>query len=159
MINSLKRYNATADFWVQRSKRPCPFLTTTNQKIFKKLLTFLNSHQNTKNQIIPLTGSWDTVNFRVLRSEQYTPIFDCIHLNISQSTVTFHELVSTCKKSGFFIIFSRDKVDLKILQLDWPKAFWPISLEIDFSRIWDLCKNTTNNTNFRYWPNSERHKD
>ena len=41
------------------------FLTTFIQKSLKLLLAFLNLHQHTKNQFIPSTHSWDTVNFRV----------------------------------------------------------------------------------------------
>ena len=48
----------------------------------------------------------------------------------------------------FSSFYSRDTVDLKILQLDWPRAFWPISQEADFSQVWDLCKNTVVNINF-----------
>ena len=47
-----------------------------------------------------------------------------------------------------------DIVDTKILQSDWLRAFWPISPEQDFSQIWDLCRNTANNINFRYRTNS-----
>ena len=34
-------------------------------------------------------------------------------------------------RSGVYI------VNLKILQSDWPKAFWPISQEPDFFQVWD----------------------
>ena len=36
------------------------------QKSLKLVLVFLNLHQHAKNQFIPSTHSWDTVNFRVL---------------------------------------------------------------------------------------------
>ena len=39
-------------------------------------------------------------------------------------------------------ICSRDIVDLKILQSDWLRAFRPVTLEPDFSQIWDLHRNT-----------------
>ena len=59
------------------------------------------------------------------------------------------------KNQAIYIII-RDLVDLKIMQSGWPRAFWPISQEPNFSRIWDYCKNITNNiTNFYYKPNSE----
>ena len=38
------------------------------------------------------------------------------------------------------IFFPGNITDLKILQSDWPTAFWPISQETDFFQIWDLCK-------------------
>ena len=40
-------------------------------------------------------------------------------------------------------------VYLKILQSDWPKAFWPKSQEPDLSQEWDLHKSTVNNINFK----------
>ena len=52
-------------------------------------------------------------------------------------------------------ICSRDKVHLKILQFDWPVAFWSISQEPDFSQIWTLYSDITNNINFNCRPNSE----
>ena len=51
------------------------------------------------------------------------------------------------------LICSGDIVDLKILQCNWLKTFWPISQEQEFSQIWDLCRNTTN-INFHYRSNS-----
>ena len=44
--------------------------------------------------------------------------------------------------------------NLKILQSDWLRAFWPISSELDFSRTWSLCRNTENKTKFHYRTNS-----
>ena len=44
----------------------------------------------------------------------------------------------------------RDIAYLIILQSDWPITFWSISQEPDFSQVWDLCKNTTNNIHFIY---------
>ena len=49
--------------------------------------------------------------------------------------------------------------DLKILQSDWLRAFWPISQEKDFSQTLDLCRNIANNTNFHYRANSRKIKD
>ena len=54
--------------------------------------------------------------------------------------------------------FSRDIVDLKILQSDLPRALWPINQEPDSSQIWDLCQKAANNINFRYGRNSEKWK-
>ena len=39
-------------------------------------------------------------------------------------------------------------VNLKILHSDWPRGFWPISQEQDFSQMQDLCGNTAKNKNF-----------
>ena len=83
-------------------------------------------YEHTKNQFIPLTASWDTANFSVWRLEsphtfltKPTPIFFnelLISMNIYQHA----------KKQAFSSFSSRDIVDLKILQSDWPRAFWPI---------------------------------
>ena len=45
-------------------------------------------------------------------------------------------------------------LDLKILQLEWLKAFWPITQEQHFSQIEDLYRNTVNNIIFHYRTNS-----
>ena len=69
-----------------------------------------------------------------------------------QSNVDFHKFVSTCKTQAFPTLCFRDIVDLKTLQSDWPKAFWLISQEPDFPKIWALCKNTADKINFHYRP-------
>ena len=44
-----------------------------------------------------------------------------------------------------------------MLQSDWPRPFWPIPQEFsDFFKVWDKCKNTANNMNVLYRPNSEK---
>ena len=86
-----------------------------------------------------------------------TPNYNHVYPNIFQSTSNFNESVSICKKSGFFIqFFFRDIVDLKILQSDWPCAFWPISQESKFFQIWDLSKDTATNINFHCRSNWEK---
>ena len=52
------------------------------------------------------------------------------------------------QKMTFSSLSSRATVNLKILQADWPRAFWPITQEPDFSQVWDVCKNTAVNINF-----------
>ena len=106
---------------------PHPILNTTSQKLLKKLLAFLNLYQQTKNQFMQLTTSWDTANFRVLRPEWHS------HPNIFQSTFSFHESAST-SKIRLFHQFFLEIVNLKIVQVDWSKAFSPISQEPDFPK-------------------------
>ena len=60
------------------------------------------------------------------------------------------------KNQAFSSFCSRDIVNLKILQSDWSRAFWPISQEQDFSQVWDLSKNTANNIKFVYITYSEK---
>ena len=59
-----------------------------------------------------------------------TPIF-CNQLLISIN------LYQHAKNQSFLSLRSGDIVNLKILQSDWPKAFWPISQEPDFFQVWD----------------------
>ena len=50
-------------------------------------------------------------------------------------SINFNQYAKNQALSSFC---SRDLVDLKILQSDWPKAFWSISQQPDFSQIYDL---------------------
>ena len=68
-------------------------------------------------------------------------------------------LYQYAKNKTFPLFCSRDVVDLKILQSDWPRVFWPISERPDFSQILDLWKNALNNINFHYRSNSEKIND
>ena len=43
-------------------------------------------------------------------------------------------LHQNAKNQAFLSFCSKDKVNLKILQSDWPRAFWPISQEPGFSK-------------------------
>ena len=56
-------------------------------------------------------------------------------------------------------ICSGEMVDYKILQSDWLRTFLSISQEPEFSQIWDLCRNITNNIHFHYRTNSVRIND
>ena len=46
-------------------------------------------------------------------------------------------LYQHAKNQAFSSLCSGDIVNLKILQSDWSRAFWPISQEPDFSQVWD----------------------
>ena len=98
-------------------------------------LGFLYFYQHAKNQFTPSIHTWDTTNCGITTSRVATPIFDNAFTNIFELTYNVHEFVPTCKKWSSFIIFLfGNTVDLKILQSDWPKAFWSISKEPDFSK-------------------------
>ena len=56
------------------------------------------------------------------------------------------------KNHTFSSFCSRDTFNLKILQSDWSRVFSPICHELDFSQVWDLCKNTANIIKFLYRP-------
>ena len=70
-----------------------------------------------------------------------------------------HGCIQHAKDQAFSSFCSRDLVNLKILQSDWPRAFWAIPHKPDFSKVWDLCKNTANNIKLLYRPNSENIND
>ena len=44
-------------------------------------------------------------------------------------------------------------VDLKIWKSDWPRVFWPLSQEQDFSQIWERIYQKKKNFHFK--PSSE----
>ena len=54
-------------------------------------------------------------------------------------------LYQHAKNQAISSFFSRDTFDLKVLLPNWPKAFWPISQELDFSKKWALF----NDQNFK----------
>ena len=74
-----------------------------------------------------------------------TPIFDHTQVNIFQSTLISLNLHQYAKNQASSFC-SRDIVNLKVLQSDWLRAFWPISQEPD----------TANITKFLYRPNVEK---
>ena len=87
-----------------------------------------------------------------------TPIFDHDYLKKKKKN---HPLIFiNLHQQGQIIssIFSRDKVDLKILLSDWLRAFWTVTQKRDISKIWDLHRNTTSNINFHYRRNSEKYQ-
>ena len=76
------------------------------------------------------------------------PYFDPAQQKNFPETFSFCEFVSTCKKETVSLICSGKIDDLKILQSDLLRVFWPISQEQDFSQIKDLHRDTANITNF-----------
>ena len=75
------------------------------------------------------------------------PIFD----NDYPKKFFFVNLYQTAKCQAISLICSR--VDFKILQFDWLKAFWLIYQEQDFSQ------KTASNINFHYRTNSVKTDD
>ena len=116
-------------------------------------------HQHAKNYSIPSIHSWDTTNFRVLWP-------DWPHLFLRTPTPKFFDqllifviLYLHAKNQAISLICSEDMVDWKILQSEWLRRFWPISRELKFSQIWNLSRNTANNTSFHYRTNSVKIND
>ena len=100
-----------------------PFLTMLTPKIFNHLLICVNLYQHAKNLLIPSAHSWDTFIFRVQRPNWSHPFSTMPNQKNTQSTLNFHEFVSTCKNEAVSSICSGKIVDLKILQSYWLRAF------------------------------------
>ena len=89
------------------------------QKTLKELLAFLNLKYHAKSPFIPQVQPSDTVNVRA-----WWPDWENNHPKNFLSN--FFEFVSTCKKSGYFI------VHLKTVESNLQREFWSISQEQDF---------------------------
>ena len=119
---------------VPRPKRPRPFLTYI-QKLIKWLLAFLHFHQHTRNQFISLITSWDTTNFiSVLRPEWLNPFLTPLTPIFLNQLLISMNLYQHARSQAFLSFFSRDVVNLTILQSDWPRTFWPLSREKIFPK-------------------------
>ena len=121
-------------------------------KLIEITFPFLNLHQQAKNQFIPSTHSWDTVNFRVLWP-------DWLHPSVTTPTSKFFDqlliYVNLCQHV-------KNQAILFVLEISLIKepcnlrTFWPISQK---QKLWDLCRNTANNTHFHYRSNSVKIND
>ena len=80
------------------------------------------------------------------------------HQKLFNQLLIFVNLNQHAKKEAISSICSEQMPDLKILQPEWLRAFWPISQE-HFSQTEDLYGNTANNINFHYKINSGRNND
>ena len=106
-------------------------------------------NQLAKNQLIPLTHSWDTVNFRLPQAD-WTYLFLRMpyQKNFYQLSI-FANLYQHAKNGAVSSICSGEIVDLKIFQSSWLIAFWPIYTSgTEFPPKWVLCRNAPNSTNF-----------
>ena len=133
-----------------------PIFDHHHPKIIKVTLASLNFYEHTKNQFIPIIFSLDTASFCVLKPELPHPFLTIPTPIFFNQLLVSINLYQYAKNQAFSSCCFRDMVDLKILQSDWLRTFWPISQEPDFSQVWDLCKHTVNNINFLYRPNSEK---
>ena len=79
-----------------------PISERTHLKLIETTFSFIEFASACKYQFIQLVNSWDTVNFSPV-SRLSMPIFDHVHPKHFWSTFNIFELVSTWKKSGYFI--------------------------------------------------------
>ena len=95
-------------------------------------------YQHAKNQLVPSVLSRDTVNFRVQRPDWPHSFLTMPHQKLFNQLLIFvnlyqHEAVSS--------ICSGEMLDLKVLESEWLRAFWPIFLEQKFFQTEDLYRN------------------
>ena len=63
------------------------------------------------------------------------------------------------QKIRLSLVCFRDIADLKMLQSDRLRVFWPISQEPGLSQTWNLCRITANSINFHYRTTLEKIND
>ena len=66
-----------------------------------------------------------------------TATFDRAHLIFFNQLLISINLYQHANNQAFSSLCSGVIVNLKILQSDWLRAFWPVSQELDFSQVWD----------------------
>ena len=89
--------------------------------------------------------SRDTAIFRVPRPERSHPFLPAHTEKFLNQLLTFMNFYRHANNQTISSFCSRDIVDLKILQSDSPRTFWPISQKPNFPWIWDLCQAIANN--------------
>ena len=125
------------------------FLTMHN--FFNRLLICMNLYQHAKTSYFNLF-ILEISQFQSPVTRLPEPILDHGQPKNFRSTFNFCQFVSTSKNEAISSICSRKIVDLKILQSDWLRAFWPIYQEQGFShRIYAETKQIIQ---FRYKTNS-----
>ena len=107
------------------------------------------------NQLVPSDLSWDTVNFRVQRPDWPHSFLATPHQKLFNQLLIFVNFYQHAKNEAVSSIFSREILDLKILQSEWLRAFWAISQEQYFSQTEDL----RSNIDFHYRMNSGKIND
>ena len=76
-----------------------------------------------------------SVNFRVQRPDWPHQFFTMSHHKLFNQFLIFGNLYQHAKIEPVSSICSGEMLDLKILQSEWLRAFWPISQEKYFSQI------------------------
>ena len=124
------------NFRVQSPDWPHPFFTMLTSKIFNHLLICVKLYQHAKNQLVRLVLSWDTILDS--RDQISHTHFDQPHQKLFNPLLTLVNLYQHAKNEAVSSICSGEMLDLKILQSEWLRAFWPISQEQHFPQMEDL---------------------
>ena len=110
-------------------------------------------------RLIPSVHSWDTVSFRVQRPDWPSPFLTTTKQKIFDQLLIFVNLYQHAKNEAVSLISSGRIIDLKILQSDWLRAFWPISQEKVFQKSRISAETQQNTENFHYRTNSVKIND
>ena len=110
------------------------FLTMPIPKMFSHLLICLNLYQHAKNQLIPFVNSRVTIHLKS-RDQIDQTLFLAMPNQVFHQLVIFVSLSQHAKNEAVSLICSEEIFDLKILQSNWLRRFWPISQEQNFSQI------------------------
>ena len=70
------------------------------------------------------------------------------HQKLFSQLLIFLNLYQHAKNEAVSLICYGKMLDLKILQSEWLRAFWPISQEQHFLQLEDLYRNMVNNIHF-----------
>ena len=116
---------------------------------------------------------WANMNFpekkRAYSVFQYSNYLSLCQKSKQRNETFWKTLLDGQTKNLFIPLISlRDTVSFRVLRLiekshnyDWPRAFWAISQEPEFSQIWNLLRHIaiTVNINFHYRPNRGKIKE
>ena len=121
------------NFTVLSPDWPHLFLTKLTQKFLKtfNLHEFVPAGKKSVNSV----HSWDTISFRVQRPDWPHPFLTMPNQKVFNQLLLFLNFYQHAKNEAVWSICSREIVDLKTLQSDWLRAFWPISQKKGFFQI------------------------
>ena len=85
--------------------------------------------------ILSFAHSGDKVTFRVQRPDWPHPFLTIPNQKIFNQLLIFVHLYQHAKNLAVSSTCFGEMVDLKILEYDWLRPFWPISQEQNFSKI------------------------
>ena len=126
-IHSLIHSKNIADFWVPWPERQSlGHIHANTMEVTFSFLEFISACK--KDQFIPSIWSWDTVNFESFDHSSQAHFWP--YPSKKFSIFNLHEFARKRKNQAILSCYSGEKFDLKILQSDWSRAFWPISQEL-----------------------------
>ena len=95
----------------------------------------MNLYQHAKKSVKSICSFLRYSQFQSPETRLVKTIFDHAQPKNFQSTFIFLNLYQHAKNETISLICFDEILDLKILQSDWLRVFWPIFQEQDFSQI------------------------